>query len=140
MTPLLPLLIRNKDNILQIMEARNMIEVTTASLAAERAGEADIHRLAVYLRQMIDSGHMREEFATNDYLFHKQIAKSTGNRIILQMYQAIEDLLMGQHLRNIGLPRAIEHGIAEHQKIFAAIEGRDAKRAEAAIFIASDGP
>lgn len=133
MLPLLPLLLRNKDNILEIMEARNMIEVTIASLAADRASETDIQSLAGYLQQMVASSSNRELFAKTDHLFHKQIALATGNQIIIKMYQAIEDLLLGQQLRNIGLPDAIKSGIFEHQRIFDAIKERNAQVAGTAM-------
>jgi hypothetical protein len=43
MVPLLPLLMKSKDNILATMEARTMIEIETASLAAVRASEEEIN-------------------------------------------------------------------------------------------------
>lgn len=129
MTPLLPLLIENKDNILSIMEARNMIEVKTASIAASRASESEIQLLNHYVEQMVDFSNNKEQFAKTDHLFHKQIALATRNPIIIKMYQAIEDLLLGQQLRIIGLPDAIENGISEHRKIVEALKKRDAQAA-----------
>ena len=133
MVPLLPLLIKNKDNILAIMEARNMIEVKTASLAASRASAAELEALNDYLQHMIAFNHDNEQFAKTDHLFHRQIALATRNQIIIKMYQAIEELLLGQQLRLIELPNAVEKGIVEHQKIFQAIKNRDTHAARATM-------
>lgn len=133
MGPLLPLLIENKDNILAITEARNMIEVKTASLAASRASEEEIESLSNYLQQMLASNNNKEQFAKTDHLFHKQISLATHNPIIIKMYQAIEDLLIGQQLRIIELPDAVKNGIMEHQKIFNAIKSRNIIAAQAAM-------
>jgi GntR family transcriptional repressor for pyruvate dehydrogenase complex len=129
MLPLLPLLIKNKDNILEIMEARAMIEIETVSLAALRASEADIALLYDYHRQLKSCGNNKEQYAKTDYLLHKTIVLAASNQIITKMYQAIEELLIGQQLRTIGLPNAIEKSLEEHKKIIVAIQQRDPKAA-----------
>jgi GntR family transcriptional repressor for pyruvate dehydrogenase complex len=136
MLPLLPLLVKNKDNVLAIMEGRSMIEVKTASLAAARASDNDIETLGNYLQQMIaldnndnDNNKKKEQFAKTDHLFHKQIALATKNPIIIKMYQAIEELLLGQQFQIIWFSNARKSGIVEHQKIFDAIKGRDVQGA-----------
>jgi GntR family transcriptional repressor for pyruvate dehydrogenase complex len=137
MLPLLPLLIKNKDDILSIMEARNMVEVAIAGLAANRADDEEIDSLEQLLQQMVEfnpnNEQDKEQFAKTDYLFHKQIALATRNPIIIKMYQAIEDLLLGQQLRIIGFPNAMVNGIAEHQKIFDAIKKKDVQEAGIAM-------
>jgi DNA-binding FadR family transcriptional regulator len=52
---------------------------------------------------------------------------------IIKMYQAIEELLLGQQLRIIGLPDATKNGISEHQKIYHAIQNHDAGAAQTAM-------
>jgi GntR family transcriptional repressor for pyruvate dehydrogenase complex len=133
MLPLLPLLIKDKDNVLAIMEARSMIEVKTASLAANRANVNDIEILSKYLQQMMALSDNKEQFAKTDHLFHRQVALATRNPIIIKMYQAIEELLLGQQLLIIEIPDAIKRGIDEHQKIFAAIKDKNARAARAAM-------
>ena len=131
--PLMPRLVVERDDVLSIMEARSMVEVQTARLAAKRATDEEIEELASLIQKMEASANDREKFAHYDHDFHKLIAIATHNNVILKIYEAIEVLLVSQQLEIVGYPGAMERGINGHKAVYAAIAGRDQQEAAAAM-------
>lgn len=129
LNPLMPRLMVDREDILAIMEARHMVEVTTARLAAQRATPEMISEMELLLEKMEASRDDREQFAHHDHGFHKQIALATQNSIIVKIYEAVEVFLVSQQLRTVHYPDAIERGINDHRAILAAIQAGDGELA-----------
>jgi GntR family transcriptional repressor for pyruvate dehydrogenase complex len=132
MRPLTNLLMQEKQNILEIVEARLMIENTTAFYAAKRITAEEVARLKTYLSEMIANKDDIEKYTAIDHLFHKQIALSAQNSIVLKMFDIVEDLLNSEQFRKIILPN-METGVEEHQKILEAIVSGDSNMAQSAM-------
>ena len=96
LNPLMPRLLVEREDVLAIMEARSMVEVRTARLAAERATPREVKELAALLEKMEASKDDRREFAKLDHRFHKQVAVATHNKVIIKIYEAIEVFLSQQ--------------------------------------------
>jgi GntR family transcriptional repressor for pyruvate dehydrogenase complex len=119
----------------EVYEFRKMIEVETATLAAEKITDDEIVQLTEYYEKMI--GAKDEQTAsTNDKKFHNVIARATKNSIILNIYNAMSPMLdlFTVDIRKVVLEREPE-GILEsiHQSIFDAIVSRDKERARQAM-------
>jgi GntR family transcriptional repressor for pyruvate dehydrogenase complex len=125
LNPLMPQLVVEREDILAIMEARSMVEVKTAMLAAERATEDELSELAILLEKMETSREDREQFARHDHNFHKQIALATHNNVIIKIYEAIEVFLVSQQLAIVDYADAIERGINDHRAVYHAIASGD---------------
>jgi GntR family transcriptional repressor for pyruvate dehydrogenase complex len=132
MRPLSLLLMQKKQNILEVVEARLMIENTTASYAAKRVTEAEIQILQTYLSEMIANKQNLEKYIEIDHLFHKQIALAAKNSIMIKMFDIVEDLLNSKQFRKIILPN-MKTGVEEHQKILKAILSGDSNKAQSAM-------
>jgi GntR family transcriptional repressor for pyruvate dehydrogenase complex len=132
MRPLTNLLMQEKHNVLEIVEARLMIENTTAFYAAKRITEEDVVTLQSYLSEMVANKNDIEKYTAIDHLFHKQVALSAGNSIVIRMFDIVEDLLSTEQFRKIILPN-METGVEEHQKILDAIISGDSNRAQTAM-------
>jgi GntR family transcriptional repressor for pyruvate dehydrogenase complex len=119
----------------EVYEFRKMIEVETATLAAEKITDEEIVQLTEYYEKMVDT---KDENVASlyDKKFHNVIAKATKNSIILNTYNAMSPMLdlFTVDIRKVVLAREPE-GILEsiHQNIFCAIVSRDKDRARLAM-------
>ena len=120
-----------EDALRQVLEYREIIEVHSCRLAAERAEAEDcqVLRENVALMEQMVSAEDSKGFAQADLDFHLQIARMTRNSIILRIHEILGTILMGamhDTIRRMGFM-----GLWYHQAILEAIEQRDGDRAAA---------
>lgn len=130
MSEMLPLMVLNRDNIIELIKYRKIIEVGTAALAVERADEADIlaleENVLLHERYRDDA----ERAARIDLEFHLLIAKASRNPFIIKANGLIKDIfftVMAKIVETMGT----ENGISFHKRILVAIKARDAEAAQA---------
>ncbi|USQ81080.1 FadR/GntR family transcriptional regulator [Ornithinimicrobium faecis] len=113
----------------EVVEARILLERSSAALAAERAAAADLDPVRTHLSVMDTEGLSREAFNDADTDFHVAIAQAGDNRLFANLTEAIRASLRSRHLEAF---RKVEdwEGMAatlrsEHHGILQAItEGR----------------
>ena len=110
--------------IVEIMEARRMIEGEAARSAAERATAEDLRAMAHALDQMEHAATFHDYLAA-DMQFHRLVGQATHNtimaRIVANLIDLLEEVLretQGDQLRTSA------EGKATHRAVFAAIEQR----------------
>ena len=113
-------------------EARWCMESYTARLAAERATEEDISRMAEAIRVMDTSLDNPEKFMVADAEFHAALAASTHNPLFPAMTSPLVEMIL--KLGHV----AFSHGgfrdrHQKHMGILDAIKRRDASAAEEAM-------
>jgi GntR family transcriptional repressor for pyruvate dehydrogenase complex len=118
--------------VLDLLEARLMIEPRLAGLAASNAAEHELHELARRLdeaEQHLDGGDDQALQSAN-MSFHRGVAECSGNSILSQVVQSLVDLYSFEQLaiQMIYDDRRSDH--REHRVILEAIKNRDAKKAE----------
>ncbi|MEF3047840.1 FadR/GntR family transcriptional regulator [Pseudotabrizicola sp. L79] len=121
---------------LEIMDSRLMVEPQLANLIVAYANGGDIDRI----RQAMLGGQAATDFAEFeiwDGKFHQALADATQNPVIIEVYRTItrsRELAQWGELkkRSITEQRRAKYNI-EHAEIVAALQARDAPRAEAAI-------
>ena len=126
---LLPSLVLDKLDILQVLEYRKIAEKGNVALAVERAGSAEIEELERSLRIMEENKADPRAFADADLSFHFLVAKATGNSIVMKVNAIIADIWkisMYGIVESLG-PR---DGLYYHRKILDAIINRDVPLAE----------
>ena len=115
--------------MMEILDARMMIEVEAARAAADRATPSEQALIENELHVMSGAvdvhGYLRA-----DMRFHRLIGAASHNAIISQFVDNLTDLLeeVMQASRSDSLPTQAEGG-GTHQEIFDAIAGRDADAA-----------
>lgn len=133
-TPLAWMLFIEKDTDLELYEARKILEVQAAGLAAERADEDEISEMFEALeimRKDLESHHLGEEA---DHHFHYAIARATHNKILFRLMNTLSDT-MKKALKS-SRSKLYEHEdtpeklFQEHLAIFQAIKNRDAEQAQ----------
>lgn len=118
--------------IIQLMEFRQMIEVESCRLAAERITEAGIRKLDFYYSHMKAAPKFSKEFIQNDMNFHMEVLRATKNNMIIRsMEHVIEEVEKQQQLYNTepGVRRAIRY----HGEILESLKTRDGERAATAM-------
>jgi GntR family transcriptional repressor for pyruvate dehydrogenase complex len=112
----------------ELFEAMLAIEPVTASLAAERASEAQIRALSELVERSVTVVHDPEQFTVLAVGFHQMIAEMSHNRAL----QASLAALRSTQLEHFGPPTT--PGVAErvariHADIVHALDIRDAELA-----------
>lgn len=115
----------------ELLDARGMLEVPAAALAAERRAEDDVSALAA----TIDDGRQAtgdQVFATNRR-FHTTVLEMSGNRLLEIMARPIFDVLRSQVSRS-QVPASYWQAIHDdHADVADAIEREDSAGAAEAM-------
>jgi GntR family transcriptional regulator, transcriptional repressor for pyruvate dehydrogenase complex len=124
---------RRGRTLAELIEARAPIEMELARLAAGRATDVDLDRLAEINTKVIASVTAGPEWAHANNLFHYAIARAADNHVLAGFQHDIleEMLLLTDGYAEGSGDR--EDVIAEHEKIHAALCTRDAAAAATAM-------
>ena len=132
--PLAWMLFIEKDSDLELYEARKVLEVQAAGLAAERAEEdeiSDMFKALEIMRIDLQKQLLGEEA---DHHFHYAIAKATHNKILFRLMNTISDTMQktlkssrSKLYEDTSSPERLYH---EHLLIYEAIKNHDAESAQ----------
>jgi len=125
---LIPMILLDKDNLIDILEFRKIIEVDSAKLCTERCDEEDIRVIEQYYEDMQNYKDIPDKFYKADYNFHMAIAKGTKNSLIIKVNSIMTDLLMF-HQKEIHQYLGPFGGKKKNIKILDAIKTRDSELA-----------
>ena len=121
----------------EVFDIRMLIEGRLAARAAEAMTPtviAALHSATDTMENAWANGDLLANVEA-DLVFHNHIAQSCPNRLLLQTYISLRDFL--SETQRLPIPFTerdrMSGSIAEHRSIAAAIEARDAPRAEAAM-------
>jgi GntR family transcriptional regulator, transcriptional repressor for pyruvate dehydrogenase complex len=109
----------------ELVEARILIEVELAGLAAERANLEDIRRLCELLDRMVKAKKNPQEFVQADVDFHLEIARAASNSILMNALQLIRNLLQRWILSAVAIKGVPEKACAQHRRLLEAIKSGD---------------
>ena len=117
-----------------LQEARALVEVPIAGLAAEHRAEAHLDTLRARLAEMEGSLGDVERFVTADTGFHVELARATGNPTLVLLTQALTALIQKErtfmlHFHEEELRAAVE----SHRRLLTAVEARDAEATRRAM-------
>ena len=132
------ILLRNEPhNVASLQEARELLEVPTARLAATRRSEAHLARLRALAAEMEEEQSVSPRLVDGDTEFHVELARATGNPVLVLLTQAIHALLRTERLYhadfNGSLSTALSTAFADHRELVDAIADGEADRAERAM-------
>jgi GntR family transcriptional repressor for pyruvate dehydrogenase complex len=117
----------------QVNDVREMIEARVARMAAETASDEDIARLAAIHEQFRAQAGDLEASSRLDVAFHRAIAESVHNPLLLVMLDSIEPILLEIRRRVADVPGRPGRAIEAHQLILDRLLERDGPRAERAM-------
>jgi len=121
-------LLLGEPRTMDLVEARQEIEIVLAGLAAQRRTDDQIIRLQTELAALGEA-RTPTEFAEHDIAFHMTVAEAAGNSALRDVHSSIQALLRAWILRALSGSRNMERSHAEHIPIVHAIMASDAEEA-----------
>ncbi len=126
-------LLHQRDPLLQVFEARKILEPAIAALAAERATAQEVADLEVILTEQTQQIADGETGVEADTHFHSTLAEAAKNEVLLRLNEAIVDHLRETRERSLQTKGRPPRSLAGHREILAAIGSKDPARAQAAM-------
>src|SRR5262245_11201720 len=120
----------NNTSVEELFEARRIIEAGLAELAAERATDPDIAALTREVVDMKATINDPEEFLKHDVRFHQAMARAANNKLMSGIMDTVAQLLFHIRRQTITHESDLEEAIEWHEKIIAAMQKHDPKRAK----------
>ncbi len=117
--------------ILQILDARLLVEPHLAELAASNIDPATLAAIAQIIQQAADEVRLREYMDSN-VRFHTLIARASGNLVLAQIIESLIELYSVEldHVDpNLMLVDGRAADNAVHQEIYASLAARDERAA-----------
>ena len=109
-------------------EARRMLEVGAAGLAAERATGEQLAAMADELTGMFATLDEPQTFLRHDLGFHRAVAAGSGNPIVAAIIGTLSEIIWETgriNMKGVALRESAE----AHRRIYEAIRSRSAERA-----------
>ncbi|GAA3593266.1 FadR/GntR family transcriptional regulator [Agrococcus terreus] len=119
--------------LLELVEARQHIEIVLAGLASRRATPADLASLEALLAEMDAISGDAAAFVDLDIRFHRTIADAARNSALADMLSNITSLLRIWMSRSLRAAGETDSSCSEHATIVAAIASGDRRAAESAM-------
>lgn len=117
----------------QVLEARRVVEVGNARLAALRREERQVDGLAAILPDLEAAVDDADRFADLDIAFHDLVCVAAGN-FLLGQFMGIIDTLARVSRQRTGATRAVRVGmLRDHRRIVEALRARDPTAAAEAM-------
>lgn len=119
--------------LLELIEARTVLEVEMAGLAARRASAAHLEKLAAALATMAAQMAGGSDYLAADLEFHETVMAAAGNRILSHVFANIHDLINHVQARTRTVPGSGERALASHRQILEAISAHSEAAARRAM-------
>jgi len=119
----------------QMYDARRILEVGAAGLAAEFATPDQMASLADEVAGLFASMDDPQRFLVHDINFHRQVAAASGNPIIAAVVEMVSALYYKQRRETAtqASDRDLRDAAESHREIYQAIRRRDAQAARSAM-------
>lgn len=117
----------------ELVEARKLIEVEMAGLAAERANPEDLKTITNHFETMKAALKTPKTFQESDVSFHLAIGGAAHNRILLNAFQLIRNLMQQWIGSVLLIPGSASAALAQHKNILYAITNKDVPAARLAM-------
>ena len=119
----------------QMYDARRILEVGAAGLAAECATPEQVASLAEEVASLFASMDDPQRFLVHDIDFHRGVAAASGNPIIAAVVEMVSALYYEQRRDTAAQAsdRDLRDAAASHREIYQAIRARDAEAARRAM-------
>lgn len=121
-----------KSTLLNIFEARNVLEAGVAALAAQRRTAEDLINMKVLLKKMEKNVENHGKYIKHEVAFHKAVVDAGNNAVISDLMNKLYKLLIRAKPAFKGII-SIERDYQNHVVIFEYIKKGDPDRAQKAM-------
>ena len=132
--PLETMLVLARSAVQHSLEARGMIEIEAARLAAVRRDDSDLSALREYLdasRQRYGSDDL-QDYIEHDVRFHQRMVDAAHNPVLSELYRYFSQVIRTSLERTMADPQRAQPCFELHQQLLDAIERGDPDAAAAA--------
>lgn len=130
------LLQTDRATLLELFEARRVLEPAVTALAAARITDEQLGLIAEHLRSMRMAAHDLEALTLHDQAFHAAVALATGNDSLAALLEGISGRTVRARIwRGMRDDGAVARTLSEHEAIFSALQSRDVKLSESAALL-----
>jgi len=109
----------------EIFEARRVLEVAAAGLAAEHATPEQIISLAEEVTGMFASLNDPQTYLVHDVQFHRTIGAGSGNRVLEVLVNTVSELVYQKRKTTAERATDLREATEMHRRLYRAIRGRD---------------
>lgn len=131
--PLANMLVRQREQVVELLDFRKMLEPPLAGRAATHASSEEISELEEILERQeakLNKGNLAID---EDSDFHYTVALASGNTVVLKLLDVLMDMLRDTRERSLQLAGRPQKSLAGHKRILSAIKRQDAVAATAAM-------
>lgn len=115
----------------EMYEARRILEVSAAALAAERATDEQLATMSAEVAGMFASLGDGDVFLVHDVNFHRSVAAASGNPIVASLVEMVSALYYERRVQTAAQAAESDRRAAAeaHRRIYDAIQRRDVDQA-----------
>ena len=119
----------------QMYEARRILEVEAAGLAADRATPEQLASMADEVASLFATMQAPQRFRTHDIAFHRIVAAASANPILAALVEMLSTLYDERRRRTAAraVGRDLRDAAEAHRGIYQGIRAHDADRARSAM-------
>jgi GntR family transcriptional repressor for pyruvate dehydrogenase complex len=117
----------------EMFEARLLLEVGVAGLAAEHAAAEHLATTAEELTEMFAAVDDPQEFLVHDVRFHRALAAGCGNRVLAALVEMVAAQFYEQRRQTVGRARDLRDSVELHRRIFRAVRSGQPEAAREAM-------
>ena len=117
----------------EMFEARLVLEVGVAGLAARHATADALATMADVVSEMFASLEDPKAFLVHDVRFHRAVAAGCGNRVLAALMEMVSAQFYELRKQTIGRARDLRESAEMRGRIYGAIRTRDREAAQAAM-------
>ena len=119
----------------EMYEARRILEVGAAGLAAERATPEQLASLAEEVASLFATMGDPQRFLVHDINFHRTLAAASGNPIVASIVEMVSALYYERRRQTAvrASDRDLRDAAEMHRRIYQAVRSRDAEAARRAM-------
>jgi GntR family transcriptional regulator, transcriptional repressor for pyruvate dehydrogenase complex len=118
----------------EMFEARLVLEVGVAALAAEHTSPEQLATMAEEVTEMFASLEDPTAFLLHDVRFHRAVAAGCGNRVLAALMEMVSAQFYELRKETISLARDLRESAEMHRRVYRAVRSRDPETARAAMF------
>lgn len=117
----------------QMFEARRVLEVQVAGLAAERATAENLAAISEEVAEMYATLDNPQQYLIHDIRFHRAIAAASANPILATLVEMVSAVMYDRRRETIGRAHDFKESVEMHQRIYRAIRSRKPEEARATM-------
>lgn len=117
----------------EMFEARRVLEVGVAGLAAERATGDQLASISEEITGMYASMDDPQAFLVHDIRFHRAVATAAANPILASLVEMVSEIFYEHRRKTAAQGRDLKEAADLHRSIYHALRNHDVERARRAM-------